>query len=336
MSTASETTIEVAGRVIPLERTVKIGALVVLLVLPFTLESYYTELIVRAYIFAIFALSVDLLWGYTGVLTFGHAAFFGLGAYVMAKSLELSPFPGVEYLALVGAIVLPGVVGLVVAAMLFHRGISGAYFTIITLAIAIVVQQTIISWNTVTGGNNGMTGLSSIEIGLPGVFMVPLEGFLKYYIILGVMLGALLFSRRIVHSAFGTALIAIRENETKARAIGYDIPKYKTASFALASGMAGFAGALYTGHTGFAAPGIVGFVLSTQVLLWVLIGGRGTLIGPIVGAFFLVLFEDLISTVFLFGWTLLLGLVLVTIVLVLPEGIMQFLDQVRERLFESS
>lgn len=327
-------TLSVGDRDVPFTVAMKWVALVVMLVLPFTMTSYYTGLFVRAYIFGIFAIAVDILWGYSGILTFGHAAFFGTGAYLMAKVLKLPLFVGDTYLGLVMAGVLPGVVGLVVAGLLFYRGINEAYFTIITLAIAVIANQIATSWQSVTGGFNGLTGVPPISIGIPGISMVPLTGHAYYYTILVTLIAVYLVAKRVVASRFGTALVAIMENEEKARALGYNIPKYKTIVFGVSSGLAGFAGALYTGHAGLVSPNVAGFVLSTQVLLWVLIGGRGTLIGPIIGAVFLVLFEDTISSLFQFGWTLLLGIVLVVIVLSLPGGLMELLGMTRDHLAE--
>ncbi len=315
-------TVTVGDRAVP-AAAVLAGFAVVLAVLPFLVGSFYTRLLTEALIFAIFALGVDLLWGYTGIMTFGHAVFFGVGAYTMAKFLKAGIVAGAlgTYAGVGVSVALTGVLGLVVAGVLFYRGIQGGYFTIITLALAIVAEQTATSWNSVTGGFNGLTGIPAAEVGVPFVVGVDLLGVPLYYVVALVVVAVYLTSRRIARSSFGSALIAINENETKARALGYDIEKHKTLVFAISSAMAGLSGALYAAYQGFVSPPVLGFLLSTEVLVWILIGGRGTLVGAIVGTVFLIVFESLASGVFQFSWTLLLGVVLVLIVLRYPEGL---------------
>jgi ABC-type branched-subunit amino acid transport system permease subunit len=311
-------------------RSVLGGAVTVLLViLPFVAGNFYTSLLAEALIFAIFAIGVDLLWGYTGIMTFGHAVFFGLGAYTMAKVLQAGTTVGpVEtYLGVVASILIAGIVGLVAAGVLFYRGIQGGYFTIITLALAIIAERTAVSWDSVTGGFNGLTGIPVAKLGIPGLYTFELIGVPLYITTVVTVVALYLVSRRIVHSSFGAALIAINENETKARALGYNIEKYKTLVFGISCAMAGLSGALYTSFQGFVSPPLLGFLLSTEVLVWILIGGRGTLIGAVIGTIFLLVFESVLSGVFQFSWSLLLGIVLVLIVLRYPGGIVGVLSQ---------
>jgi ABC-type branched-subunit amino acid transport system permease subunit len=231
------------------------------------------------------------------------------------------------YIGIVAGVVVTAILGLVIAGVLFYRGIQGGYFTIITLALAIIAEQTATSWSSVTGGFNGLTGIPPIELGVPGFLSVELLGLPLYYMALVVSALVFLASRRVAASPFGSVLVAINENETKARALGYEIERYKTLVFALGSAMAGLSGALYAGYQGFVSPNLLGFLLSTEVLLWILIGGRGTLIGAVVGTVFLLVFESLISGVFQFTWTLLLGIVLLIIVLRYPDGIVGVASQ---------
>lgn len=324
--------IEFAGRRMSVATLLKAAALLSLLLVPFA-GSYTFFLINQALLLAIFALGVDLIWGITGVMTFGHAAFFGLGAYLMTGILKGVEFGGAEiYAGLLVATAIPAIVGLAMAGVLFYQDIGAFRFTIITLALAIIAEQTAISWRDVTGGYDGIIGIPSFELGIPFVEMVPLQGRLFYFFSLLTLLAVYWFTKRTVNSPFGAALIAISENEEKARALGYNTPLYKTLVFGLGSAMAGFAGALFAPFTGFVAPSLLGFILSTNVLLWILIGGRGTVVGAIVGAVFLTVVENLLSGAFAFTWSLFLGIGLVLVVLVFPGGIMGLLDAAERRM----
>lgn len=310
-------------------------ALLVLLVAPTVLQRYFVGLLILGFIFSIFAISVDLVWGYAGILTFGHAAFFGLGAYVtgtVATSLALETI-GLVGLAL--AFVTSALLGGVIAGALFARGISEEYFTIITLAVAIVASQGAIILSNITGGANGLSGIPSVGISIPGILSYSVSGDQFYFVALGALIAVFLIGKRIIRSPFGTVLVGIDENETKISSLGYDPIRYKTLVFALSAGVAGFAGALYALHSGFISPPILGFVLSTEVLIWVLIGGRGTLVGPAIGATILILAENMFSGIFLSTWVLLLGASLIVVVLVFPTGIVGLFSIAEQKIINT-
>lgn len=293
-----------------------------LLFAPLALGAFYVGLLTRALILAIFAISVNLIWGYTGVLTFGHAFFFGVSGYIMAKLLTWGGFAGTGYLAIILGVVVTGLAGLAIGGVLFYRNISGAFFAIITLAITVVAAQVAAAWRSVTGGYNGITAIPPIEIGLPGVATVSVYGGVEFYYISVVCLAvALVFVRRLIQSPFGKVLSAIRENEGKARALGYQTKRYKTLAFGISGALAGFAGGIFVAYTHFVGPSLIGFLLSTEVLFWVLIGGRATLTGPIIGVVFTRMMEDTISGVLPFSWVLVVGVIFILIVLLLPQGI---------------
>lgn len=311
------------------------AALLVLLVAPTVLQRYFVGLLILGFIFSIFAISVDLVWGYAGILTFGHAAFFGLGAYVtgtVATSLALETI-GLVGLAL--AFVTSALLGGVIAGALFARGISEEYFTIITLAVAIVASQGAIILSNITGGANGLSGIPSVGISIPGILSYSVSGDQFYFVALGALIAVFLIGKRIIRSPFGTVLVGIDENETKISSLGYDPIRYKTLVFALSAGVAGFAGALYALHSGFISPPILGFVLSTEVLIWVLIGGRGTLVGPAIGATILILAENMFSGIFLSTWVLLLGASLIVVVLVFPTGIVGLFSIAEQKIINT-
>lgn len=299
---------------------------------PFIVGDFFTGLLIQALIFGIFAISVDILWGYAGILSFGQAVFFGLGAYIAAKIMMAYPGGSADYFALLLATIGPGMIALVIAGILFYRGIKKDYFTIITLTLGIIAGQIANTWSSVTGGYNGLVGVPSISIGVPFMWSVPLSGILYYFAVLSLTIGVFMFTRRTVNSPFGRALMAINRNEQKARALGYNVKKHKTLAFALAGAIGGFAGALYAGFFSFVDPSLLGFALSTQVLIWVLVGGRETLIGPVLGTVFLKFFESTVSGIFAFTWVLFVGFLLVIAVLALPKGLVEIYSRGIRRL----
>lgn len=310
---------------------------VFLLLAPLGFGSFYTGLLTRALILAIFAISVNIIWGYTGILTFGHAFFFGVSGYIMAKLLTWGGFAGTGYVAIVLGVVVTGLVGLAIGGVLFYRNISGAFFAIVTLAITVVAAQIAAAWRSVTGGYNGITAIPPIQIGVPGVATLSVYGGVEFYYISTLCLAiAFLFARRLIHSPFGKVLSAIRENERKARALGYETKRYKTLAFGISAALAGFAGGIFVAYTHFVGPSLIGFLLSTEVLFWVLIGGRATLTGPIIGAVFTRVMEDTISGVLPFSWVLVVGVIFILIVLLLPQGIVEATNQQLYRYADSS
>jgi len=327
-------TISVAGRSVTGKELFGGVAVLALLASPAVLPNFLVQILTLSLVLSVFAISVDLLWGYTGILTFGHAVFLGIGAYLMGKLLKtLGGDPGVVYLGFLVGTLLPGLLGLIIAGVLFYRGIGEDYFTIITLAFAIIAEQSAVSWSSVTNGANGLL-VPSAELGIPAIFAVDLSGNVLYYLCVVVLLGIYLLGRRIVDSPFGRVLVAINENETKADSLGYSTEKYKTLVFGISSAMAGFAGTLYVLSESFISPPALGFLQSTDVLIWVLVGGRGTLVGGVVGTVFLRFFENTISGALAFSWVLVLGVVLILIVLLFPAGIVGLVDELRDRLID--
>jgi ABC-type branched-subunit amino acid transport system permease subunit len=323
----------VGQRRISVQSIVKALLLGVLLAVPFIVGPFYTGYFTMALIFAIFAVGVDIIWGYTGVMTFGHAAFFGSGAYIMTILMEeISDLVLASLAGLFLGALIPGALGLVIAGVLFYEDIDDMHFTIFTLAIAIIAEQVAVSWRSVTGGYDGIINIPSLTLGIPYVTGFPITEVNLYYMVVLMTIGIYLLGKRIVSSPFGTTLVAIKDNEEKTKALGYKTRWYKTYSFGIGSAIAGFAGALYAPYSGFVSPTLMGFLLSTNVLLWILIGGRGTIIGPILGAVGLALFENEVSSQFTFSWTLILGIVLVVVILVAPNGIVGLVRKVQEHL----
>ena len=237
-------------------------------------------LLTEALILGLFAMSLDLMVGYTRLISFGHAAAYGLGAYACGWLLLHTSVPMLFAIPL--AALLAGVIAIGVAWVCTQA--SGVSFSMLTLAFAQLLYAVAYKWTSVTGGSDGLAGIPR----RPGPFALHLfvsrDGF--YYLTLLVLLAAFLFCSALVRSPFGAVLRGIRENEAKTQALGYNTRGYKIAIVALSYALGGVAGALYAPFAGFANTELLFWLLSGQVLIMVIIGGAGTLIGPILGAAF--------------------------------------------------
>lgn len=309
-----------------LRRLLAVAGAVVLLVMPLFMGRFATFMFTRIFILSVFALSVDIIWGYVGILSFGQAFFFGLGAYAFTLTVMRGSWDPtlLTYAGLLLALALPATAGWLFSYLLSRSGVTGPYFSVLTLALALIGEQTAISWYSFTGGYNGISGIPPLELGLPGVALRIYPGPAYYYLGLGLLLAAYRFCKRLVDSPFGHVLAAVRDNEPKAEALGFNPASYKALVYAVAGAMAGISGALYAPLSTFISPPLLGFVFSTQVLIWVLVGGRGTLVGPLVGTLAMVYTEHYFSSLFPGRFWLLMGPLLVLIILLMPEGLVGF------------
>ncbi len=303
--------------------------LALLAVFPALASDYQTNLLSKFLAFAILALSLDLIWGYAGVVNFGHAIFFGLGAYAMGLVLKYVDLPGVTYLAILAAIAVPLLAGMILRLFLFYGRVSGVYFGVVTLALTGVVQQLIIVSTELTGGMNGLYGYAAPRIGIPGLWEVELfEANAAYYTTLLGAASCFWLARWLVRSDFGRVIQGIRENETRIEYLGYDVPLLKLVIFSISCAMAGFSGALYV-PVGFISPDLVGLGMSAAVLVWVAVGGRGTLVGAILGALLVNYLQTLLSDALVVLWLLIVGVFFITVVLFWPGGIVGLLRSPR-------
>lgn len=293
----------------------RLGVLLVLVVLPQLLTSqYHQSVLVRVLIFAILAMSLDLLLGYTGLASMGHAAFFGLGAYTAGIiSLRLSS----ELAITLPASVLVAGVGALVVGFLSIRT-AGVYFLMLTLAFAQVVYALAFKLTSVTRGSDGLSGIPRPSIALLGIHFDDFASL--YYLVLVIFVASYLLLERLVHSPFGHALIGIKENESRMRAIGYNTFAHKLVSFVVGGLFAGVAGALYAYFNGFVAPSDVYWTVSGLALVMVIIGGAGTLIGPVMGAAVVLLLETIVASA-TERWLLIMGLVFIVMVLFARRGL---------------
>jgi branched-chain amino acid transport system permease protein len=297
-------------------------ALALALIYPFIVRIYYLSLAVEILIYAIFAMSLDLLLGYTGLTSFGHAAFFGVGAYILAyvssrsdKALQLTSNLLVTLPIVVGGAALAAaVIGF------FAIRTRGIYFLMVTLAFAQMLFSIAISWSSVTGGSDGLTGVPNPSIGI-GPLSYALDSRASfYYLVLSVFIVMWWLLRRIVASPFGWTLRGIRENEARMSALGYHTFRYKWSAFIIAGAVAGVAGALQAHNLNGAPPDSLYWSTSGQVMIMLIVGGTGTLSGPILGAGIIRLLNNFVSS-YTERWELVVGLVLILFVMFAPRGV---------------
>jgi urea transport system permease protein len=298
-----------------------VGALIVF---PFVAGSYQAKLLSRYLVFGLFAMSFDLLWGYVGIMNFGHAVFFGLGAYSVGLVMKYVTIPGASALAVAAALLVPMLFALVVGYFLFYGRVAGVYFAIVTMALSILMQSLAIAADF-TGGLDGLRGFPPLKLAIPGALQLEMKGdWAPYYTVVSVLLLVFVAARKIVTSSFGRALEALRENPDRLESLGYDIATVKLIVFVLACGMAGVSGALYV-PIGHVSPEILGLLFSTNALVWVSIGGRGTLIGGIIGALLVSYLQYFLGARLQNLWYLVIGVFFVLVVLFRSEGLMGFL-----------
>jgi len=259
-------------------------------------------------------MSLDLMVGYTRLVSFGHVAAYGLGAYASGYMLlnTSMPLPLVVLLAalLVGTVAIG--VGWVCTLA------TGVSFSMLTLAFAQLLYAIAFKWTSVTGGSDGLAGIPRRAGPMGITFFTTKTGF--YYLALACLIGSLLLCQQLVASPFGAVLRGIRENEAKTLTLGYNTRLYKIAVVVISYALGGLAGALYAPFAGFANTELLFWLLSGQVLIMVIVGGSGTLIGPILGAAFFLLLEHQLSS-YTEAWALFFGLVFIGFILFAPQGI---------------
>lgn len=294
----------------------------ILWLIPLGLSPLHLDLFREFLLFSIFALSLSLLWGQTGLLSFGHAAFFGLGGYAYAILTTRTTFLGVTYIGLLLALVVPALVASILGYFLFYGGVRGPYFAIVTMAIAIIFEQIAINWVSLTNGQNGIFGIRSLTLGIPGVWEYPIvSGVAQAYLALIAITLLYRVVKQIASSNFGLVLLTIRDNERRAEFLGFDTARYCVIVFTLSAGLAGLAGALYAATATFISPSLLGVLFSTQALIWVAVGGRGMLAGAIIGTFMVKTLEFYISSWQSQLWPLILGVLFLAVVFVFPDGL---------------
>jgi branched-chain amino acid transport system permease protein len=271
-----------------------------------THEPFYLDLFRRIMIFAIAAVSLDLILGYGGMVSFGHAAYLGIGAYAVAIPAFYGIHNGLVQWTL--ATGLAGLAALVIGAVSLRT--SGVSFIMITLAFAQMLYYLGISINA-WGADDGMRLARRSEFG--GVVDLA-NPYVFYYVVLGLLVALLWLGHRLVHARFGMVIRASRSNEPRMQAIGFPTFRYKLAAFAIAGAVCGLAGALLTNQTEYLTPSYMHWTRSGDIMVMVILGGMGTLFGPVLGAVAILLLEDLLSA-WTVHWQVVLGPLLVLVVL---------------------
>jgi urea transport system permease protein len=309
-------------------RLATVLVLVLAAAFPFIVGPFQVSLMVKFLIFAMFALSLDVLWGYGGVLSLGHAGFFGLGAYSMALVLINFQSPASSWVGLVASVAVPALLAAFLGYFLFYGRVGGMYFAVITLVVSIILNQMVITFIEFTGGLNGLYPIPRLAVTIPGLVDWQISGEKTlYFTTLVALILFFLFCRRLVRSGFGRLTRAIQDNETRVEYFGYDLAKGKLALFALCCGLAGLAGGLYAPTIGFISPDLLGIAMTTEVIVWVAVGGKGTLSGAVLGALLVNMIGFFLSGQLVSVWYLIMGAFLVAIVLFRPRGIMGYLGE---------
>ncbi|MBC8077360.1 MAG: urea ABC transporter permease subunit UrtC [Chloroflexales bacterium] len=324
--------------------------LLLLLAAPLVLPDFRLNLLGKFVTFAIAAIAIDLIWGYSGLLSLGHGVFFGLGGYAMAMFLKLDssgaqlpdfmswsgltelpwfwqPFR-MAWFALPMTVLLPMCLAGAIGFVIFRSRITGVYFSIITQALALIMSLLFVGQQAYTGGTNGITNLTTFF----GSSLKDLSTQRTLYL-LSVLALALVYllCRVLVASRFGRLLMALRDDEQRVRFSGYDPAKIKLAVFVLSAGIAGLGGALFVPQVGIISPTTLAIVPSVEMVIWVAVGGRGTLIGALIGAFIVNAAKTGLSESFPSFWQYFFGALFIGAVLLFPHGLVGFVtDRVRQ------
>ena len=296
-----------------------------LIVAPLFISSYYVGLIILALIYGIFAMSLDILSGYAGLPSLGHAAFFGVSAYTVAIiNVKVLNHFAVEFVSgLVAAAIVAAIFGVLALRT------KGIYFLMVTLALSVLMWGLASRWAGLTGGEDGLTGVSRPDL---SPILWNLKATTHYYYFVLIVFGiATLLMYLFVRSSFGITLLGIQENETRMGCLGYDTWGYRYMAFVVAGVFAGLAGILNVYYNRFVSPTDLGVLTSSKVLLMLILGGTGTLFGPILGAGIIIFFENLISG-YTERWLSVLGIIYVVVIFFTRKGIYNPLKQFVRRL----
>lgn len=294
---------------------------IALAVLPLVISGYTIYIVPQYLLYGVLAMSLSLLWGFAGILSFGQGAFFALGAYVIGLAENTDPgFVNPAYLAVVASLLLGASVAAFTGYFMFSAGVRDVYFVLVTLALSIIVEQITISQSEITGGYNGMF-VPRVSLSLGTETAVTLSGDTAiYYFVLPVVIGVYVLLSWLLRRPFGKVLVGIRENEDRVLSLGFNTSFYKTAAFSLSGAVACLAGALYGTDAGFVSPSLAGVSFSTQVVIWVAIGGRESLLGSLLGAVVVSALSTYLSAIIPDYWQLALGVVFVAVIIAFKGG----------------
>jgi branched-chain amino acid transport system permease protein len=296
---------------------------VIIALCPVVITSYGLSLLIQVLIFGILAMSLNVLVGYTGLLSFNHATFFGVSAYAAGilfiggtQSFWLTLSAGI-----IAAMLLAALLGLIIL-----RSI-GSYFFMLTLAFGQMVFAIAWKWRSFTGGDDGLPGISRPEIGL-GISLWNNKNF--YYLVIIIFILVVLFLRKLIRLPFGRAMVGVRENEPRMQALGYNTWLIKYMAYVLAAGLAAVAGVLHVYYNGFISPHELNWTTSGMVMLMVIIGGAGTIIGPAIGAGIIIILQNWLSS-YTERWPLVIGAIFIICVMYARDGIAGRFPDLKEK-----
>lgn len=329
-----------------------LGAALLFAVAPLTLSDFRLSLLAKYLCVAMVAVGIGIAWGRGGMLTLGQGVFFGLGGYAMAMHLKLAdagpgelpdfmqlygqldelplwwrPFAS-PWIALPATVLLPMAVAFGLGSLVFRRRVRGAYFAILSQALAAAMVILLVGQQGTTGGTNGLTDIQ----GFFGYDLDdPVNQRMVYFIIAASLLALLALARQLIRSRYGELLVAVRDGEERVRFLGYDPAGVKLVGYVIAAGMAGLAGALFVPAVGIISPALIGIVPSIEFVIGVAVGGRATLLGPVLGAVAVAWARTALSERFPGTWTYLQGLLFVLVVAFLPGGLASLWALARQR-----
>lgn len=344
--------------------------IVLIMIFPLVMDSFWLNRLAKYLVFGMLGVAVALSWGYAGILNLGQGLFFGAGAYMLAMSLKLAsttslqqgsdkpvpdfmlwnaepgaktelccitkasflwlPFQN-QWFGVAMGLMLPVVIAFLLGSIVFRKRISGVFVSIITLALVLLVRLIVIDAQPVTNGFNGLTDLGWFKIGdfEFDPYIVP-----TYYLVAASLSLVLIATRLLVDTRAGVVLQAIRDDQNRARYLGFDVPAYQTFFFALSALVAGFAGMLYVVVSEFASPTFLDLSFSITMVVWAAVGGRASILGACIGAILINMISATVSETegFAEAWKAIIGLVFVLVVLYLPRGVAGFAHDLIKRL----
>ena len=283
---------------------------------PWLFDTYLLNVLIKALFFAVAAVTVDILWGYTGYLTFGQSAFFGVGAYAAGLAFTHYGFsPATAGLAVLVAVGGAALLALVTGWLSFYRGASPFFATVISLVLPIVLTQVALSGGTYTGSSSGLTGYDTFDLSLEAWYVIAAGGLSIVSLLAWVA----------VRSDGGRILVALRDNEARCSYLGLNTAQWRIALLVVCGAVASLAGFGYGAFSGVVAPELTGFVFGTELIIWVALGGRGTIWGPVLGAILINVAGSYLSGNLPFVWQPLLGVTFILVILLLPRGLLPLL-----------
>jgi len=303
-------------RLLSMHRAVLVAALALAVAVPYLTTSYYVSIATQVMYFGLLAMSIDLLGGYLGLMPLGHAGIMGVAAYVMGYLVSKAHWGWPA--AVVAALLVTLVVCLVFGLLAVRT--TGIFFVMITMAEGMLVWGLAYRWSSVTGAENGIRGVSRPEFAT--------LYWQYYYLVLGVFIVCALLLTLVVRSPFGLVLKGIRESESRMLTLGYNVTLHKLLAFVLSGLFAGAAGLLYAWYNQFISPSAINITASTEGILMVVLGGPGTLLGPVLGAGAIVFVKNILS-MYVTRWPTIMGLIFIAVVLFAQDGILGALRRAR-------